>query len=192
MRDFVRKESEGINQFDIEKFNIRGIEAEFTFSLGKDLPSRNEVYTVDEVIDAIEFFTPSIEICASRFEDTPVDVNLFLSDFGGHGFLILSDNVYTKDEIQDINLEDIPVKMTKINAETGDKIVAAEGFGKDVLGSPLHSLAWLANHLARYTNVGLSKGHIICTGTCTGLLPVSKQESYLADFGPLGDVKVSF
>ncbi len=42
--------------------------------------------------------------------------------------------------------------------------LAGEGTGADVLGHPLHALAWLANHLAARGD-GLEAGQLVLTGS---------------------------
>jgi len=58
-------------------------------------------------------------------------------------------------------------------------------------GSGWMPLTCLANELSR-TNIGLQAGQMISTGTLTGMLAPSPGETYVADFGPFGSVRVSF
>ena len=65
---------------------LRGIEAEISFRLGADLPLRDEPYGRAEVIAAIAYCLPAIEILDSRFTDPAVvDKLSLLADFNTHG-----------------------------------------------------------------------------------------------------------
>ena len=68
-------------------------------------------------------------------------------------------------------------------------LVASGCFG-DVLGHPLEVVAWLARRL-KARGQELDAGDIVSTGTCTGLLQVVPGQTFEADFGGLGAVKVS-
>jgi len=63
--------------------------------------------------------------------------------------------------------------------------VKGTGTGKDVLGSPLNALLWLANSLSSY-GLGLKKGDIISTGSCTGLQPFTDGDLVQAVFTNMG------
>ena len=55
----------------------------------------------------------------------------------------------------------------------------------------MRPLAWLANELSR-TGIGLKAGQMVSTGTLTGMLAPRPGETYIADFGPLGSVSLTF
>jgi 2-keto-4-pentenoate hydratase len=44
----------------------------------------------------------------------------------------------------------------------------------------------------RAGGIGLQKGQILSTGTCTGIVPLQRGQHAVGDFGPLGKVEVQF
>jgi 2-keto-4-pentenoate hydratase len=72
-----------------------------------------------------------------------------------------------------------------------DELVA-EGDGSAVLGHPLNSLAWLANHLGQY-GTGLQAGEVVTTGVVVnGLVNARAGDLVRAEFGTLGIVEILF
>jgi 2-keto-4-pentenoate hydratase len=71
-----------------------------------------------------------------------------------------------------------------------DDRVVAEGRGSDVLGGPLHVLAWLAGHLAA-RGQPLRAGELVSTGGCTGPVPLGSAERVIADVAGLGRAELS-
>ena len=65
------------------------------------------------------------------------------------------------------------------------------GSGADVMGHPVESLVWLANHL-RERGSTLRAGQAVTTGSCTGIAPLPPGTVAVADFGELGTVEVAY
>lgn len=158
------------------------VEAEFVFRLGESLPARTAVYTPDEVRNAVDAVCPGIEIVGARIP----------GGLGGAGALmIIADSgvniafVYGAPvvEWQEIDLGRQQVRMN-INAKS-----YGVGCGTDVLGHPLAALTWLVNWRSNL-GFGLNAGDLVSTGSCTGLAPVRPGDEAMADFGPLGNVRV--
>jgi 2-keto-4-pentenoate hydratase len=63
------------------------------------------------------------------------------------------------------------------------------GSSTRVLGNPFLAVLALAN-AQPLAGPGLKKGHVITTGTCTPPAALRKG-SYAADFGPLGEIRLS-
>jgi 2-keto-4-pentenoate hydratase len=59
------------------------------------------------------------------------------------------------------------------------------------MGHPLNALTWLVNDRSE-RGVTLMAGQIITTGTCTGLIFAKAGDVAVADFGILGEVRVTF
>ena len=79
--------------------------------------------------------------------------------------------------------------------------VATSGSGAKVLGHPIKSLTWLANHLCNYgvstqdskygaSAPGLAEGDIVMSGACCMLFDFNVGDEVVADFGEFGQVKV--
>ena len=155
------------------------LECEFGFRLGRDLPSRSERYTRDEVGDAISEVHPTIEVVAGHLKDWPnQDVWSVIADNGTDGALVYGAGT---SDWRDLNLIDMPVSLT-VNGE-----VRREGTGRKVLGDPLEALTWLANARSRDGD-GLRSGDIHNTGTTTDIIWISPGDCATAHFEGLGSV----
>ena len=64
------------------------------------------------------------------------------------------------------------------------------GFGRDVLGHPFHSVAWLATHLAEM-GTGLRAGDIVMTGNLVTTKFPDRSCTYRFDVIGLGAVDLS-
>ncbi len=160
------------------------LEGEFALRFGKALPARPEPYEEAEVLDAIDAVAPGLEIVGSRrvgglFGQGRMLVN---ADFGAN--IAFAHGEWVKDW-RGHDLAAAGVALV-INGET-----IAEGTGALALGSPLNVAVWLANNLSQ-RGFGVQAGEFVTTGTCTGVKPVKPGDEVEVDFGPLGNLKVSF
>jgi 2-keto-4-pentenoate hydratase len=161
---------------------MRGLEAEFAFVLGKDLRPRKKPYTRADMLAAVEYLHPAIEIVDSRYTDMmKVSLPELVADMGANGALIVGEpakNWRRKD------LAKVAVTM----AANGK--VVGKGKGADVLGHPLDALAWLANNPP--VPEGLKAGEVVTTGTATGLYRAGPDDDATARFAGIGKVELSF
>lgn len=67
----------------------------------------------------------------------------------------------------------------------------AEGTGAAALGDPRVALAWIANELRVY-GPGLAAGDIVTTGACVVPVAVAPGDAFVADYGPIGSLALSF
>ncbi len=164
-------------------FMLRGIECEFAFRLGRDLPPRAAAYSEADVAPAVTAVVPAIEIVESVFEDwTKVGVASVIADNGSHGALVLGRETA---DWRGLDLGRHAVALS-IDGKT-----VTTGTGAEALGGPLRALAWLASDRARRGD-GLGAGHVVTTGTCAGFHVVAPGREVRADFGVLGEVVLTF
>ena len=155
------------------------IEPEFSFRMKDEIDLLKAPYTVDEVVELIDFIVPSIEIVDSRFQDwTSIGINSLIADNGANAYWIYGNE---SENLKKINLYNYSVSLF-IN----DKLIA-EGNSSKVLKNPLNSLIWLINTL-KFRGKTFPKNIFISTGTCTPAIPVNKNDKIRADFGELGEV----
>ena len=159
------------------------IESEFAYRFGRDLPARATPYTRDEILAAIDAIIPAFEIVGPRFAQVPFDdVGSVVADCMLNAAMVLRKPIT---DWQAIDGPRHPVKLTI------DGAVKGEGKGSDALGDPRNVLDWVVEKL-RAAGIGLTKGQILSTGTCTGMVPIKPGETAIADFGPLGTIEVRF
>ena len=159
------------------------IEGEFAFRMGRDLPCRDEPYTMAEITDAVESVAGAIEVVGTRFAGGLHGKGRLLTTADGGVNIALVTGEWVAFEGQD--LRDHGVTMT-INDD-----VKGTGTGSRALGDPFNVLEWLVNYQSK-RRIGLSAGEIVTTGTCTGLDPVRPGDVTQADFGSFGSVSITF
>jgi 2-keto-4-pentenoate hydratase len=159
------------------------IECEFAYRLGADLPARPTPYSRAEIIEAIDALIPAFEIVSPRFAKIPFDhAPSAAADCMLNYAMILGTPI---SDWRDIDSAKHSVHLRIDGLDTG------EGTGSECLGDPRNVLDWVIEKL-RASGAGLKKGEILSTGTCTGIVPLQKGQTAVADFGPLGKVEVRF
>lgn len=135
-----------------------GLECEVALRLAADLPASGAPYTREEVAKAVGSMMPAFEIVDDRDAD--------YSKFAGYVLDFIADNAWhaavvlgtPSPDWRELDLAGAHGRM-HINGE-----LAAEGYGRDVLGHPLNALVWLANKLAA-RGKSLERGMLIMTGS---------------------------
>jgi 2-keto-4-pentenoate hydratase len=163
-------------------YGLLGLEPEFALRLGADLPARDRTYATEEVGDAVSAVHPAFEIIGIRLPNEMFKNALVVTaDFGANVGFVAGAGV---SDWQGHDLAAIPVAVKVDGASV------ASGSGASVMGHPLNALAWLANHLSAQGK-GLAAGDWISTGTCAGVVPITRGQAAFADFGPFGQVALT-
>lgn len=163
---------------------LRGVEAEIAFLLGKDLPSRANPYSREEVIDAIASAHPAIELLESAFLD-PDKVDRFsvigdLQMNGGfaHGAAVPNWKA--------VGLAEESVEVVV------DGTRRFEGKASNSAGTDLIRLVtWLANE-GSYRTGGLQSGQWITTGSWSGKTLAKSGSAVEVRFSSFGEVNLTF
>lgn len=178
LKPFVRQSPA---RFSARDFIAPRLECEFAFLLYRDVPPRAVPYSRDEVAAAIAGVCPAIEIADSRAAED-CSTALFLADFmGSGGFVHGAANASWRA----IDLARSGVAL-RINGHE-----VARGTGAAILGDPFAAVVALANAQPQVGD-GLKAGHVVTTGSCTGMIPVAAGDEAVATFENLGEVRVSF
>jgi 2-keto-4-pentenoate hydratase len=169
---------------DASRFFVTGVEAEFGFRLGADLPPRATPYTREEVSAAVDAVVPVIEICDTRLADWRTRrIEEITADNAFNGGLVAGRPF---EDWRHLDLGSHEVSLS-IDGETKGR-----GTGALVLGHPLLALTWLANELSR-RGEGMRASALVAAGTCTGLHFANPDSTVVADFGStLGRVTIHF
>jgi len=156
------------------------VEAELAFVLGASLDTEN--LTIIDIINAIDYVLPSIEIVGSRIENWDIRITDTVADNASASHYVLG---HTPKMLDDIDVTKCDMQMT-INGE-----VKSSGNGKDCMGSPLNAVLWLARKMQ---SVGqpLQAGELILSGSLGPMAVVEAGDEVEAVFEGLGSVSVSF
>jgi 2-keto-4-pentenoate hydratase len=170
--------------FADKRYRIRGLEAEISFKIGKDLPPRATPYSREEVIDAIESCHPAIEeLEAGLMAPAKVARFTMFSDLQMHGGFIPGPAVADWQKI-DFSKESVALAIDgKIEVVRS----ASNTAGTDLLRLVLY----LANEPSSRTG-GLKRGGWVTTGSWTGNT-FAKPGSYVnVRFSTAGSVSLHF
>ncbi len=159
-------------------------EIEFVVKLGENLPARARPYTQDEVADSVESLHPGMEIAECRFihNDNFPPLPAIIADGSGSGSIDFGAAIPDW-QSQNIAAQEVVLRINGAERRRGNAAAA--------IGHPLAPLTWLANELSR-AGIGLRAGEMISTGTLTGMIRPRPGDEHVADFGPLGEVRVTF
>ena len=153
------------------------VEVELAFVMGDELegPSVN----VADVIAAIDFVLPALEIVDSRYNGRGKNMLVdSIADAAMCGFVVLGG--------RPMNLLDIDLRRVSASlAINGD--IMETGSAVAVMGNPLNAVVWLANKLHEF-GVTMQPGDVILSGSFVKAIPFNAGDSIVALFDPLGEV----
>jgi 2-keto-4-pentenoate hydratase len=156
------------------------IEPEVAFVLAK--PLKGPGVTVADVVGAVDYVLPSLEIVDSRIRDWKISIVDTISDNASSGGVILGS--------RSAKLEDVDLRLMGCTLHVNGELVETGGGGA-VLGSPLNSVAWLANTVGPL-GVTLEPGHVILPGSMTRAIAVRPGDTVVATMSGLGTVTAVF
>jgi 2-keto-4-pentenoate hydratase len=166
------------------RYRLRGLEAEISFLIGKDLPPREKPYTRDEVVAAIASCHPAIEELEAGVT-VPAKVARFtmIGDLQMHGGFVHGPAVEGWQNI-DFAKESVSLSV--------DGAVRVEHTASNTAGTDLLRLVmYLANEGAPRVG-GLKRGNWITTGSWTGNTFASAGSQVNVRFSTAGSVSLRF
>lgn len=156
------------------------IEAEVALVLGADLPHPET--TVADVLRAVDFALPALEIVDSRIADWDITIVDTVADNASSGLFVLGGAPVP---LTSVDLRSIRMTLTR----NGEKV--SEGSGHDCLGGPLNAAVWLASTLAAMGDP-LRAGDTVLTGALGPMAVASPNDTFEARISGLGSVRVGF
>lgn len=154
-----------------------GLEFEIAVFLKTDLGNIGAV-DANDVLRATSHVCPAIELVDDRGCDyATLDATSLVVDNSWNAGAVFGVPVHEVPELADI--------QGRICA---DGIEIGNGYGRDVLGHPFHSVAWLANHL-RGRGRHLKAGEFVMTGTLIRTQFPSSSVAYNFRLDDLGQVE---
>ncbi len=160
-------------------FGRLGLEFEIAVRLKSDVPATAVPLTAGAIRPHIDGVCAAIELVDDRSADyTGLDVLSLVADNSWNAGTVLSE--FSTDWP---DLESVLGRAAKGSEAIG------EGYGRDILGHPFNSVAWLATQLAA-RGVGLKAGQIVMTGSVMKTIFPTEDATYRFELASLGAVEV--
>jgi 2-keto-4-pentenoate hydratase len=161
------------------RFSGLAVEAEVALVMRHDLAGPG--VTPARAATAVEGALPALELVDFRYSGKTVGTDLIAE--GIYASAIVLGGALTPITGLDLALEGLVYELSGTLAATA---TAAE-----VMGNPLNSLAWVANHLGA-RGLGLRPGDVVMTGSVSKLLRPRVGDTVRATYTRLGSVSVRF
>jgi 2-oxopent-4-enoate/cis-2-oxohex-4-enoate hydratase len=155
-------------------------EAEIALILGSSL--RGPGVSPAQVLAATRFIAPCFEIVDSRIKGWDIGIVDTIADNASCGVFVLGN---ARMDPRSFDLAALKVSVWKNDA------LLSQGLGSAVQGSPLASVAWLANTLGRY-GVTLEAGEVILSGSLVPLEPARPGDRFCLALEGVGEASVGF
>jgi 2-keto-4-pentenoate hydratase len=151
------------------------IEAEVAFLLDRDVDV--EAPTVIDVLRAVAYAMPALEIVGSRITNWDIGVVDTVADNASSGLFVLGGPIRRLDGL---NLRALQMQMTRREE------IVSKGTGAACLGNPLNAMAWLASELASRKRP-LRAGDVVLSGALGPMVPVNSGDAFEANIAGSGD-----
>ena len=156
-----------------------GLEFEIAVRFKSDVPVKSQPWTADAIAPHIDGVCAAIELVDDRSADYGnLDVRSLVSDNSWNAGIVLSEF-----------LTKWPDLGGALGRATQDGAAVGEGYGRDILGHPFNSAAWLATQL-NSRGVSLKAGQIVMTGSVMKTVFPEKAAGYRFELEGIGSVEV--
>ena len=155
------------------------VEAELALVLNADIENPNP--TSADILSAVDYGLPAIELANSRIRGWDLTLFDYLADNGAASHLVLGK---TPIDVRACDVSSLKAATLKNGTQV------SEGTGKAVLGSPLHSLMWLAQQKVA-DGKPLRKGEIVMTGAMGPIVTAGSGDEIVVHVGSATPVSVS-
>ncbi len=156
--------------------------AEAEIAVITNKPLRGPGCHLAEVLSAIAYVVPAVEIIDSRYRDFKFDLKSVIADNGSSSRFVTGG---CAKKIREVDLKTLGVVMEKNGR------VVEVGAGAAVLGHPAASVAMLANMLAE-RDEEIPAGTFIMTGGITAAVAVEKGDAVNVRYQNLGTISMTF
>jgi len=156
------------------------VEAEVAFVLGRDLAQPGA--TPGEVIRAIEFALPAIEIVGSRIANWDIKLLDTVADNASSGLFVVGNEPR---RLESLDLRRSGMVMTSRGEEV------STGTGAACLGHPVNAVVWLARKMVEMGEP-LRAGDLVMSGALGPMVRAEAGDLFEASVAGLGSVRVAF
>lgn len=156
------------------------VEAEVALVLERDLPDPD--VTPSEVMRAVAFALPAIEVVGSRVAGWDITITDTVADNASSGLFVVGS--------RPVRLADVDLRTAGMVLSRRGQVVSV-GSGAACLGSPLTAAVWLARTLAG-VGASLRAGDVLMTGALGPMVDVAAGDVFEATIGGLGSVRAAF
>ena len=162
------------------EFGRLGLEFEIAVRIASDVPTTDMPYTAEMIGPHIGGVGAAIELVDDRGADyTDLDVLALVADNSWNGGIVISDLVPKWPDLEDV-----------LGTATKDNVAIGEGRGRDILGHPFNSVAWLATHLAARGET-LRAGQVVMTGSVMKTVFPVEDAVYGFSLDGIGNISVN-
>jgi 2-keto-4-pentenoate hydratase len=160
-------------------FGRLGLEFEIAVRIKSDLPVKSGPCTAEMIAPHIDGVGAAVELVDDRGADyASLDVRSLVADNSWNGGIVLSEFATTWPDLERV-----------LGRATKDRVAIGEGHGRDILGHPFNSVAWLATQLAS-RGKGLKAGQVVMTGSVMKTVFPEDEASYRFELEHIGFVEV--
>src|SRR5947208_1917384 len=160
-------------------FGRLGLEFEIAVRIKSDVPVTGRPCTIETIAPHIDGVSAAIELVDDRSADySNLDVLSLVADNSWNGGIVLSEFATKWPDLESV-----------LGRATKESVAIGEGFGRDILGHPFNSVAWLATQL-HSRGVSLKAGQVVMTGSVMKTVFPEEDASYRFDLEKVGFVEV--
>lgn len=156
------------------------VEAEIVFVMERDLDAERPA--LGDVLNAIGYALPAIEIVDSRVRDWKISIFDTIADNASSGLYVLGGSPKKIDAFD--------LALCGMSLERGGEPVSV-GCGAACLGNPLNAVVWLARTVARLGRP-LRAGDVVLSGALGPMVTVGPGDVFEARISGLGSVSAVF
>jgi 2-keto-4-pentenoate hydratase len=169
-------------QASLAAFEVCGVELELAFRFKRSFPRRDEPYSDAEVLDALEFMAPALEIVSSRLQGWPdLPDFLKLADLQNHGVLVVGDALPYDAGFPFVS----PRLQLTVNG-----VARAKSPSGNPAGDPRTLLAPLVRQCAA-RGLPVEAGHWVTTGSYSGIFFVDSPALVVGHFAGLPEMRLT-